>query len=264
MNFSAPPNALATNPTLAVLGFKRQLVYHLYFWAFIVSILIFGLGAGISIYEGVLKIAEPHPLTDPLVNYIVLGFALIFEGVALTIAIREFHKTKGRRGWLEAIHVSKDPPVFTVLFEDTAAMAGLVVAFIGIALSQYYDLPVLDGVASVVIGAILALTAALLAYECKGLLIGESASSSTVEGIRERVAAAKGVKRINELLTMHLGPADVLVNISVDFSDGITSQEIEATTSALERDIKQAWPIVTRVFIEAQHADAHVRDASGG
>ena len=143
-------------------------------------------------------------------------------------------------------------------------MAGFVVAFIGIAVSQYYDLPVLDSDASVLIGTILALTAALRACECNGLLIGESAGCSTVEGIRERVAAAKGVTRINEFLTMHLGPAEMVVNISVDFSDGITAQEIEATTSALERDIKQAWPVVTRVFIEAQHADAPVRDASGG
>ena len=124
----------------------------LYFWAFMVAILIFGLGAGISIYEGVQKILHPHPLNDPLINYIVLALAMVFEGFALAIAVREFRKTKGQRGWLEAVRVSKDPTVFTVLFEDTAAMAGLVVAFVGIFLAQQLDLPVLDGVASVLIG----------------------------------------------------------------------------------------------------------------
>ena len=234
----------------------------LYFWAFMVAILIFGLGAGVSIYEGIRKILEPHPLSDPLVNYLVLGFAIVFEGFALTVAVREFRKTKGARGWIEAVRVSKDPTVFTVLFEDTAAMAGLVVAFAGILAAQLLDLPVLDGVASVLIGLILALTAVLLAYECKGLLIGESASNRIVEGIRTTVAAAEGVARINEVLTMHLGPADVLVNVSVDFRDDIASQRIEATVSAIERDIKAAFPAVTRVFVEAQHAAAHA--AAGG
>jgi divalent metal cation (Fe/Co/Zn/Cd) transporter len=147
----------------------------------------------------------------------------VFEGFALTVAVREFRKTKGARGWIEAVRVSKDPTVFTVLFEDTAAMAGLVVAFAGILAAQLLDLPVLDGVASVLIGLILALTAVLLAYECKGLLIGESASNRIVEGIRTTAAAAEGVARINEVLTMHLGPADVLVNVSVEFRDDIAS-----------------------------------------
>lgn len=234
----------------------------LYFWAFMVAILIFGLGAGISIYEGVQKILHPHPLNDPLINYIVLGLAMVFEGFALAIAVREFRKTKGRRGWLEAVRVSKDPTVFTVLFEDTAAMAGLVVAFIGIFLAQQLGLPVLDGVASVIIGVILAVTAILLAVECKGLLIGESAASSVVDDIRRRVGDAEGVSRINEVLTMHLGPTDVLVNISIDFRDDLPSQEIETMVSRLESDIRQAWPIVTRVFIEAQHAAAHAHNAA--
>jgi cation diffusion facilitator family transporter len=239
----------------------------LYFWAFMVAILIFGLGAGISVYEGIQKVLHPHTVTNPLVNYIVLGLAMVFEGFALLVAIREFRRTKGRLGWFEAVRHSKDPTVFTVLFEDSAAMAGLVVAFVGILLAQALGMPVLDGVASIIIGSILALTAVLLAYECKGLLIGESAGRNVVEDIRRRVADAEGVARVNEVLTMHLGPTDVLVNISLDFRDNLTSQAIETTVSALESDIRQAWPIVTRVFIEAQHAAAHAhnaaRDAAG-
>lgn len=234
----------------------------LYFWAFMVAILIFGLGAGISIYEGVQKVLHPHEVTNPMVNYFVLGLAMVFEGFALFVAVREFRKTKGRRGWFEAVRVSKDPTVFTVLFEDTAAMAGLVVAFVGILLSQTLNMPILDGVASIVIGAILAMTALLLAYECKGLLIGESAARSVVDDIRRRVADAAGVARINEVLTMHLGPTDVLVNISIDFRDDLPSQDIETTVSRLESDIREAWPIVTRVFIEAQHAAAHAHNAA--
>ncbi len=233
----------------------------LYFWAFIVAILIFGLGAGISIYEGIHKVIDPQELSNPLINYIVLGFAMVFEASALTVAVREFRKTKGRRGWFEAVRVSKDPALFTVLFEDTAAMAGLVVAFAGILLAQLLDQPVFDGIASIAIGAILAVTALLLAYECKGLLIGESASPRVVAGIRTLVAGTAGIAHINEILTMHLGPSDVLVNISVDFRDGIASQQVEATTSALERAIKAAYPAVTRIFIEAQHAAAHARAA---
>jgi cation diffusion facilitator family transporter len=233
----------------------------LYFWAFMVAILIFGLGAGVSIYEGIDKIANPHPLSNPLVNYVVLALAMVFEGVALSVAVREFRKTKGRRGWIEAVRVSKDPTVFTVLFEDTAAMAGLVVAFVGIVLAQGLGMPVFDGAASIAIGVILAVTACLLAYECKSLLIGESASPRVVAGIRARLADIGTIVRVNEVLTMHLGPADVLVNISVDFRDDVPSQQIEAAVSALERDLKRAWPQVTRVFVEAQHASAHDRAA---
>ena len=145
----------------------------LYFWAFVVAILIFAVGAGVSIYEGVLKILEPHPIQNPMINYIVLGAAMVFEGAAWTLALKEFRATKGSKGWIATVRDSKDPTLFTVLFEDSAAMAGLIVALIGIWLSQALEMPWLDGAASVLIGCILAGTAALLAYECKGLLIGE-------------------------------------------------------------------------------------------
>jgi len=229
----------------------------LYFWAFVVAILIFALGAGISIYEGIHKVMHPEPVSNPIVNYLVLGAAMIFEGGAWFVAYKEFNKTRGQIGLLTAIHRSKDPTVFTVLFEDTAAMAGLVVALVGIGCAQAFQMPVLDGVASIGIGCILAATAILLAIETKGLLIGEAAKPAVVQGIRDLVAKEPGVLRVNELLTMHFSPKDVLLNLSLDFEDDVSSQEVERLVSSLENRIVAAFPSITRVFIEAQSFASH-------
>ncbi len=229
----------------------------LYFWAFVVAILIFGVGAGVSIFEGIGKIRNPHPVADPYINYIVLAAAMLFEGAAWLYALREFRRRKGCLGYLSAVRQSKDAAIFTVLFEDTAAMLGLVVAMVGIAAADYFQMPILDGVASVVIGLVLAVVAAFLAYECKGLLIGEAANQPVVRGIRAIVQAQAGVKAVNELLTMHLGPKDVLVNLSLDFVDGLRSENLEAAISDLEAEIKRSYPEVRRVFIEAQSIHGH-------
>jgi cation diffusion facilitator family transporter len=236
----------------------------LYFWAFVVAILIFGVGAGVSIYEGVQRVAAPHPITNPYVNYVVLGLAMVFEGVAWSIAFREFNRSRGRRPWMAEIRLSKDPTIFTVLFEDSAAMLGLIVAMVGIAAAQMFDMPVLDGVAAILIGGILAVTAGLLAYECKGLLIGEGAGGAVVRGIRRIIGEQEGIKSINEVLTMHLGPADVLANLSLDFKDDLSANDVERTVSALERAIKKTYPEVTRIFIEAQSAGGHTDAARDG
>jgi len=235
----------------------------LYFWSFVVAILIFGVGAGVSIYEGVQRVSQPHPITSPYINYAVLALAMVFEGVAWWIAFREFKRVKGRRSWMAEIRFSKDPTVFTVLFEDSAAMLGLVVAMLGIAAAQAFDMPVLDGVAAILIGGILAVTAGLLAYECKGLLIGEGAGGAVVRGIRQIIGEQEGIKSINEVLTMHFGPTDVLANLSLDFKDGLSANDVERSVSALERAIKKSYPEITRIFIEAQSARGHaaaVRD----
>jgi divalent metal cation (Fe/Co/Zn/Cd) transporter len=142
-------------------------------------------------------------------------------------------------------------------------MLGLVVALLGIAAAQYLDMPALDGAAAIAIGGILAVTAALLAFECKGLLIGEAAGPAVVRGIREIVGRQDGVKATNEVLTMHLGPADVLANLSLDFEDGLSADEVEQAVSVLERAIKAAYPEVTRIFIEAQSATGHAEAAHG-
>ncbi|MCC2110516.1 MAG: cation transporter [Hyphomicrobiales bacterium] len=236
----------------------------IYFWAFVVAILIFAVGAGVSIYEGVQKILHPHPMEDPIVNYVVLGLAMLFEAGAWWMAFKEFRKTKGRLGWLEAVHMSKDPTVFTVLFEDSAAMAGLLVAFFGIMISEYMGLAWVDGAASVVIGLILALAAIVLAIETKGLLIGEAASTETTNAIRGLVEATPTVRALNELRTMHLGPNDVLLGLSIDFEDNLTAGKVEDAIYALERAIKDNFPLVTRLFIEVQserhHAEEEARE----
>jgi len=229
----------------------------LYFWTFVVAILLFGLGAGISIYEGIKKIQDPHPLSDPTVNYIVLGLAVVFEGVAWWIAYKEFRLSQGSHDLISAIRRSKDPTIFTVLFEDTAAMLGLGVALVGIYLSDTFSIPILDGVASIIIGVILAATAALLAYECKGLLTGEAASETVVSGIKWIIAENPYVLHVNEVLTLHFGPKDVLLNISLDFKDALSSSQVEEAISSFESRIKAEYPEITRVFIEAQSWKAH-------
>ncbi len=257
----------AAKPATAAHPFGYGL--RLYFWAFVVAVLIFGLGAGLSIIEGLEKIETPHPVTDAHVNYIVLGLAILFEGGVWLVALREFRTSKGGRSLLGAVHVSKDPTVFTVLFEDTAAVLGLIVAFGGIALGQALDLPVLDGIASLVIGIILAVTAGFLAYECQSLLTGEGVDPVVREAIRRTALAEAGVIGVNELLTMHFGPRDVLVTLSLDFEDQLLAGGVEGIVSRLEERIKTAHPEVTRVFIEAQSFAAHRRakaasDASTG
>lgn len=236
----------------------------LYFWAFVVAILIFGLGAGLSVYHGVEKIREPEIVRDVWVNYLVLGLSILFEGGVWLIALRAFREEKGSRNWIDAIRASKDPTVFTVLFEDSAALLGLLTALVGIMLSQALDMPVLDGVVSVVIGVILAITAAFLAYECQSLLTGEGVAPAVRKSVRIIAASSDGVGRVNELLTMHFGPCDVLVALSLDFNDSLRADAVAATVSAIERAIKIAHPEVTRVFVEAQSFEAHRRDLALG
>jgi cation diffusion facilitator family transporter len=229
----------------------------LYFWAFVVAVLIFGVGAGASLVEGVHRIRNPHPVESAWVNYVVLGLALVFEGSVWIVALRTFRQSKDRRGWLEAVRQSKDPTVFTVLFEDTAAMLGLLVALAGVTLSQTLDRPILDGVASVIIGLILAGTAAFLAWECQSLLTGEGVVPDVQDSIRAIAAADPAVSRPNEVLTMHFGPQDVLAALSLDFDNRCSAVEVEQAVTRIEQRIKTTHPEVTRVFVEAQTRDAH-------
>lgn len=231
----------------------------LYFWTFVVAILIFAVGSGVAFYEGILKIRNPHPNTNNFVNYTILGAAIVIEAVPFTIALRAFVRQKGDRNIFAAIRRSKDPTIFTVLFEDSAAMLGLVVAIVGIALAEHLDLPMLDGVASILISMILAGTAMLLAYESKGLLIGEAVHPETKAAILTLLKADPRIAVTNEVLTMHLGPEDVLLNLSVDFRDALSSAEVEEAISELESRIKRDFPVVRRVFIEAQNWAAHRR-----
>jgi cation diffusion facilitator family transporter len=223
-----------------------------YFWSFIVAILIFALGGGISIYEGIRHLLHPEPLLNPIINYIVLLLAMLFEGAAWLLALREFSRAKGNWGYIEAVKRAKDPSIFVVLFEDSAAMLGLLVAFIGIALAQYTGNLLFDGMASVIIGCILVGTAAWLAYETKGLLIGESAYRHVVQDIKNILQASPAIDHVNEVLTMHMGPEYILANLSVDFKDNMTAGNVEDTIAELDIKIKEKHPQVKRIFIEAE------------
>ncbi len=224
----------------------------LYFWSFVVAIMIFAVGAGISIYEGVHHLRHPKPIASPHVNYIVLALAMVFEGIAWFMAWRAFRKQKGDKGYFRAVHESKDPTMFVVLFEDSAAIIGLVVAFIGVLLSEITGILYFDGLASIVIGLILGGTAAWLAYETKSLLIGESATSEVVKSIRDIVAGYPHIQHVNEVLTMHMGPDYILVNLSVEFVNNVSTDQIEDVIAAMDRTLKQKIPKVKRVFIEAE------------
>jgi len=224
----------------------------IYFWSFVVAILIFAVGAGVSLYEGVHHILHPQPIENVLINYIVLGFALFFEGAAWFFALGEFSRAKGKWGYIEAVHRGKDPSMFVVLFEDSAAMLGLLVAAAGIGLSQYTGILYFDGIASVIIGLILAGTAIWLAYETKGLLIGESANQQVVSGIRTLAQAIPEIKQVKEVLTMHMGPDFILVNISADFSNSTRAGQLEKLIAQLDQRIKTRFPQVKRIFIEAE------------
>ena len=238
----------------------------LYFWSFIVALLLFSMGAGVSLYEGVQKFIHPHPMSNPYVNYIVLGFATVFELAAMRLAAKEFNRRRGKTPVLKALRRSKDPTLFTVLLEDSAALAGIAVAFIGIMTAQLLNMPAADAIASIVIGLLLAAAASFLAIEVKGLLIGEAASGQLVDGIRDIIGASTGadkpISQINEIRTMHLGPSDVLVAASLEFNDHETVQTIEQTIAALERSIKKRYPAVQRLFLEVQAREDHLAAAA--
>ncbi|MEN8006517.1 MAG: cation diffusion facilitator family transporter [Candidatus Krumholzibacteriota bacterium] len=227
----------------------------IYFWSFVVAILIFGLGAGISIYEGIKHIQHPEPMVNARLNYLVLALAFLFEGAAWFFAFKEFAHIRGKRSMMQAVRESKDPTTFVVLFEDSAAMAGIIVAFVGIWLSQTTGLYWIDGAASVAIGLILAGTAWLLAVETKDLLIGEAASPATIAGIRNLAAKVAGVEKVNEVLTLHMGPEYILVNVSLDFADHCTAEQIEDEVARLTEAVKKEWPLVRKVFVEAEEKE---------
>ena len=228
-----------------------------YFWSFVVAILVFAVGSGLSIYEGIEHLLHPRQIIHPYVNYIVLGLAVLFEGSSWNIARRELARTKGTRGYLEAIRRAKDPSVFVVFLEDSAALIGLGVAFIGILLSQLSSIYYFDALASVIIGLILGITASFLAAETKSLLIGESANKEVVQGIREIASLTAGIEHVNEILTMHMGPDFILVNLSVEFADSASADDIEVIIGRMDRRIKQDYPKVKRVFVEAEAWRSH-------
>jgi len=225
----------------------------IYFWSFVVSILVFSLGAGISLFEGISHMLQPTRMRDVNVNYLILGASTLFEACSWVISIREFRKEKAPgQSYLQAIRQGKDPSMFLVVLEDSAALLGLLAAFAGIFLASRTGNPVYDGIASVIIGLILGGTAILIAQETKGLLVGEAASREVVQVISEIVARGEHVEHVNEILTLHMGPDYIVATISLDFVDEVSAGEIERTVPLLESEIKQRLPEVKKVFIEAE------------
>ena len=229
-------------------GYGREL----YFWAFVVAILIFAVGAGVSGYEGYVHIIEPEPLSDPLINYIVLGIAFALEGASWGIAMKEFAHAKGGVGWWRAIRESKDPAGFIVVFEDSAALAGLFIAAIGVWASHAYQDPRIDGVASVLIGVILAAVAILLAREAKGLLIGERADPVIIAKVRGIIDAYDDITAVNHVRTVHTAPDSIFVAISADFRDGVTMGDGERLIERIETELHSAIPQLSSIYIRPE------------
>jgi cation diffusion facilitator family transporter len=224
----------------------------LYFWAFVVSMMIFAAGGVLTIYEGVLHVKHPEPVQDMMWNYATLSAAFLFEGISLAIGYRQFKKEIGKQAIWQAIRRSKDPTTFTVVFEDTAALLGLVIAFFGIWLSERLQLPLLDGVASICIGLLLAGVAILLGRECLGLIVGEGAEPEKLRRIRRIAESQSGIVRVRDLLTMYFGPETVLLNLGVEFRSDLTAQEVALCVDGLEAAIVREMPEVKRMFIEAE------------
>lgn len=234
-----PPNA--QHP----LGYGREL----YFWSFVVAILVFSLGAGVSLYEGVLHLIHPEPTTDPLIAFVVLGVAIVLEGWSTLAALKEFNVGRGSKGVFRAIRETKDAPTLIVLLENAGAIAGLIFAAIGIGLAVWTGNPLFDGAASVMIGLVLAATAVMLLVEAKGLLIGESADPELIGALQDCAESHAGVVAVSEVLTVHHAPDMVVAVISADFDDSISARDVEQTVADIEAAIAERFPVVTRVYI---------------
>ena len=232
------------------LGHGREL----YFWSFIVALMVFGLGAGVSLFEGINHLLHPVPIENPTVNYLVLGLSFVFEFGSWWVAFRAFRAAKGRGGYLQAIGAAKDPTIFTVLFEDSAALLGLLIAFAGIWAAQIFDMPKLDGLASLGIALVLATAGAALARRTKQLLIGEEARPELRRSILEIASRHPGIASANGVLTSQLGADQVVAALSAEFEDRLTTPQIEDCVRSLEEEIRSAHPEVSLLFVKPQTA----------
>jgi cation diffusion facilitator family transporter len=230
------------------LGYAREV----YFWSFVVSLLIFTLGAGVSAYEGVHRLRNPGPIEHPLVVFAVLGVSLIFEGGSWLVGIRAFRQGNDHLDWWQAFRSSKDPPAFIVVFEDSAAILGLLVAAAGTAATLLTGESRYDGIASLVIALILSGVGALIAQESKALLIGERADPKLSQAIIELAAAMPGVCKANSIVTVQLAPENIVATLSLDFFDYMRAPDIEQSVAQMEAKIRERFPQVSALFVKPQ------------
>jgi cation diffusion facilitator family transporter len=230
-----------------------------YVWAFVVSLSIFIIGAVLSIHEGITKIIHPEPLRTPGWGYLVLALSFFFDSYSWRIAFRELRGQIKKQGFLQSFRASKAPALFIIFLEDSAAIFGLAVALSGILLSALTGEPVFDGAASVIIGMILTLVAVFLFYETKSLLIGEGVSGTDLRKIKAAIATVPEVKEIVDILTMHLGPEDILVNLDINFANGLSTDEVEQAIDRVEQAIRKEVPAVKKIFVEAESRKRRIR-----
>jgi len=230
------------------LGYGREL----YFWSFIVAVLLFALGAGVSIYQGVARVRTPSPVTDVIVVYIVLALSFVFEGVSWRVSQRAFRAAKGDLGYWEAVRKSKDPPSFIVLFEDSAALIGIVIAAAGTFAADSLQMPVFDGIASILIGGVLAATSAALARESKGLLIGERADPQTAASLEALARDEPGVAAVNGVITVQLAPDQIVAALSLEFEDELRTPQIEEAVARIEERLRAQHPQIVALFVKPQ------------
>jgi len=226
----------------------------LYFWSFIVALLVLVLGAAFACYQGISHILRAEPVRNPLTNYVVLGVSFLFEGFSWWVGLKAFRATQGKQGFIEAFRNSKDPTTFTVLFEDTAALLGLLIAAVGIAAAQILNAPWLDGLASIGIALVLLVSSLLLARETKDLLIGEPARPHFRDAILQIAADDRDVRHANGALTVQLGPHQIVAALSIEFREELTTNQIERCVERIEAAIKRAHPEVTSLFVKPQDA----------
>jgi cation diffusion facilitator family transporter len=239
----------ATHPA----GYGREL----YFWSFVVALLVFALGAGVSVYEGVIHFLEPEPAVSPLIAYGVLAIAFLLEGGSTIAAFRDFNGSRGGKSWWRALTSTKDATTVIVLLENGAAMAGILIAAVGLAISQTTGDPRFDGIASVLIGLLLAVVAIFLAREAKGLLIGEAADPELIDGVR-RAASRPGVTGIGEIMTIHNAPDQIVAAVNVDFDNRLSAGDVERIVDEIERELQAAFPAISRIYVRP-HEDAGVK-----
>ena len=225
-------------------GYGREL----YFWSFVVALLVFALGAGVSVYEGIQHVIAPEPAVSPLIAYGVLALAFVLEGASTLAAFREFNRARGSKSWWDALVSTKDATTVIVLLENGAAMAGILIAAAGLALSELTGDPRLDGAASILIGLLLAAVAIFLAREAKGLLIGEAADPELVAGIRQAVSRP-GIVGVGDILTIHNAPEQIVAAINVDFDNALGAGDVERLVSEIERSLCSEFPIIHRIYV---------------